>query len=242
VNKLVTLAGLGGFAGLAVVAVLAETGRAADRTVAHTEQAALVAPPMADIADLYAWMTGANLNLVMDVSPLDNGTRNFDPAVLYVFHLTSKPGLGVGGSSGTETRIVCRFASNTSVECWVTGATGTKDYAAGDPSTTAGLRSQRGKFRVFAGRRSDPAFFNQGGFARAVTQIKAVLPSQPDGFGCPRGLDQASALAIRNDLASGSDAFAASNVMAIVVQIDTSLVNADNNTTIAVWGASHAGS
>ena len=119
--------------------------------------------------------------------------------------------------------------------------TGTKDYVAGDPSGTAGVASRLGKVRVFAGRRSDPAFFNQTGFDAAVAQIKAI-PSNPppDLAGCP-ALDAGGALAIRRALANGTDASAAANVMALVVQINKSLVNVGANTTVAVWASTHAG-
>jgi len=231
------LASLGGVAGLAVVALLATKGQAAD----HVDSPSLTTNPMADITDVYSWMTGSNLNLVMDVSPLDDGTRSFGPAVLYVFHLTSKPGLGVGAPGGTETRVLLRFASNTSVECWVTDATGTKDYVTGDPSNTAGVTSILGKIKVFAGRRSDPFFYNATGFAAAVTAINAFTTNPgPDPAGCPT-VNPSDALGVRNLLATGPDAFAAANVMAIVVQVDKSLVTTGTNTTVAVWGSTHAG-
>lgn len=201
----------------------------------------VTANPMADITDVYSWMTGSNLNLVMNVSPFDDGNRSFGPGVLYVFHLTSKPELTSPG--GTETKVTLRFASNTSVECWVTGATGTKDYVTGDPSNTAGVTSTLGKIKVFAGRRSDPSFFNATGFASAVAAIK-LLPGfmQPDADGCPERTLPGSALSIRNVLATGPDAFATANVMSIVVQLDKSLVNTPATPTVGVWGSTHVGS
>jgi uncharacterized protein DUF4331 len=232
------LTSLGGVAALAVVAVLATKGRAAD----HVDSPGLTTNPMADITDVYSWMIGTNLNLVMDVSPLDDGTRSFGPAVLYVFHLTSKTGLGLGAPGGTETRVILRFASNTSVECWVTDASGTKDYVTGDPSTTAGVTSILGKIKVFAGRRSDPFFYNATGFAAAVTAINAFPTNPgPDPAGCP-SVNPSDALGVRNLLQAGTDAYATANVMAIVIQLDKSLVNTGTNTTVAVWGSTHAGS
>lgn len=227
------LASLAGVAGLAVAAVLAGTGRAAQRADA------LAATPMADITDVYAWMTGSNLNLVMDVSPRDNGTNTFGPSVQYVFHLTSKPGIGVNVAGGTETRVICRFASSTDVECWVVSGSTTKDYVTGNPSNTAGVTSILGKVKVFAGRRSDPAFFNLTGFNSAITTFTGLLTTSPDGAGCPTLPTQAAGL--RTTLATGSDDFAATDVMAIVVQLDKSLVNVGTNSAVAVWGATHVG-
>jgi hypothetical protein len=244
VKKLVSL---GGVAGLAVVALLSTRGQAADRASAPTPGP----NPMADISDVYAWMTGSNLNLVMDVSPLDDGSHGFDPAVQYVFHLTSKAGLGVGAAGGTETRVILRFTSNTSVECWVTDADGitTKDYVSGDPSGAAGIASVDRKVKVFAGRRSDPAFFNTAGFAAAAARLgmnvtNTAVPK--DVAGCP-AIGNPEALTIQNLLTTGSDTFAAANVMAIVVAVDKSLVNVVPgtgvpNTTVAIWGSTHAGS
>ena len=232
------LASLAGVAGLAAVAVLASRGQAAD----HVDSPTLAANPMADITDVYAWMTGSNLNLVMDVSPRDDGTRSFGPGVVYVFHLTSKQGLGVATTSGTETRVICKFASSISVECWVVAGNTTKDYVTGDPSNTAGVTSILGKVKVFAGRRSDPLFFNQTGFTAAITAfLGQTIGMPPDGAGCPKLMTPGQANAVRTALTTGSDDFAATNVMAIVVQVDKSLVNTTGNTTVAVWGSTHAG-
>jgi hypothetical protein len=223
---------------LAVVALLSTTGQAAD----HAAKAALGGNPMADITDVYAWMAGSNLNLVMDVSPLDDGTHSFDPSVQYVFHLTSKAKLGAATPGDAETKVICRFASNLSVDCWVTDASGTttKDYVSGDPSNTAGITSIDRKLKVFAGRRSDPAFFNLTGFTSAATELGKDLGAV-DAAGCPT-LADAEASRIQNILTTGSDTFAAANVMAIVVQIDTSLVTVAPNKTVAVWASTHAGS
>jgi hypothetical protein len=218
--------------------MLASRGQAADRTAVTP-----AVSPMADITDVYAWMAGSNLNLVMDVSPRDDGTNAFGPAVLYAFHLTSKPRLGIAEASGTETQVICRFDLNTSVRCWVVSGGATKDYVIGDPSNTAGVTSATGKVKVFAGRRSDPAFFNASGFTTAMSgfapQVGGVGTS--DGAGCPSGVTLDKFVTLRTQLSSGSDSFAASNVMAIVVQIDSALVNTGTNTVIAVWGSTHAG-
>ncbi len=227
---------------MAVAAMLASRGQAADRAAA-----APAASPMADITDVYAWRAGSNLNLVMDVSPQDSGTNAFGPDVLYAFHLTTKSGLGAPG--GTETQVICRFASNTSVQCWVVSGSTAEDYVTGDPSNTAGVTSPSGKVKIFAGRRSDPAFFNQAGFNAAIAMYQALNTGIPDAAGCPVGLQAGQGFGLRTALGdpqpggsgSGSDSFAASNVMAIVVQIDVPLVTGGNNTLVAVWGSTHAG-
>ncbi len=250
------LAFLMGVAGLGTAALLATQGHAAD----HLDSPSLATNPLGDITDVYAWMTGNTLDLAMTVSPFDDGTRQFGPSVLYAFHVASKSGLGVGTppQSGTETKVICRFASNTKVECWVADASGIKDYVTGDPSATVGITSASGRVRVFAGRRSDPFFFNFQGFLGAVTSIDAAKGGYvPDGAGCPTNVSDATALNLRTTLktpqplaapcattgsATTGDCFATANVMAIVVQLDKSLVNSGQNTTVAVWGSTHMGS
>lgn len=250
------LAFLVGVVGLGTAALLATQGHAAD----HLDSTTLATNPMGDINDVYAWMTGNNLNLAMTVSPFDDGTRSFGPTVLYVFHVRSKAGLGVGmpPASGTETKVICKFASNTSGECWVTDASGTKDYVSGDPSVADGITSSSGHLRVFAGRRSDPFFFNFQGFTAAVNAVDSAKATFTfDAAGCPNNVADATAMTLRNALktpmppagactatgnATSGDCFAAANVMAIVVQIDRSLVNTGTNTTVAVWGSTHMGS
>ena len=227
------LAALAGVAGLTMIAALATRGLAAPSALPAVRN------PIAAIADLYAWMTGVKLNLIMDIAaPADVG-HGFDPSVVYVFHVTSKPGIGIAERGSVETRVICRLASNTSAACWVVGAAGTKDYVAGDPSG-AGMTAPSGKLRVFAGPRSDPAFSNQTGFAGAVNQIKPFT-SALDVDGCPTALPAGNALAIRTALASGSDSFATANVLALVVQIDKALVNDGAQTVVSVWGSTHAG-
>lgn len=229
---------------MAVAAVLASRGQAADRTAATP-----TVSPIADITDVYAWMSGSKLNLVMDVSPRDDGTHAFGPAVLYAFHLTSKPRLGLAEPGGTETQVICRFDSNTSMQCWVVSGGAPKDYVIGDPSNPAGVTSPSGRVKVFAGRRSDPAFFNLSGFNTAMAGFAPQLgtPGTTDNAGCPGGVLADKFVTLRTQLGNppGSDSFATSNVMAIVVQIDPALVNTANNnvnnTVVAVWGSTHAG-
>jgi len=204
---------------------------------------------MAQITDVYAWMQSSQiLNVVMNVSPGDDGSHSFGPGITYVFHLTSRASPDITTTADVETRVICQFTANTSIQCWVTDPTSPtspkpyKAYLAGDPSKATGAETADHLLKVFAGRRSDPQFANTAGLAAAVTHFKALAVGQtPDKAGCPTWLpgDQANALLL-NDLGTGADAFAAANVMSIVVQIDTSLVKATSNGTITVWGATHA--
>ena len=269
------LAFLGAAAGLGLGALLiAHTGHAAD----HLDAPAAAGNPLADITDVFAWMNsmGSKVNLVMDVSPADDGSpgRDFSPAVQYVFHVLSHTGATAGSAyagaitgtgSATETKVICTFASPTSIQCWVVGANNTvKDYVTGDPSNTAGLTSADGKVKVFAGPRSDPFFFNIDGFTDAVAAVDAAegsggsgLDLLKDAAGCPNlstaatagvpeqlraYLTEATGSGAGMHLCAGGDCFAALNVKAIVLQIDKTLLNDGSNIVLSVWASTHAGS
>jgi hypothetical protein len=238
--------GLGGL-------LVASTSHAAD----HGDSPNLLTNPMADIADLYAWMTPdvTKVNLVMTVSPFDDGrgppanpttpsTRHFGPSILYVFHVSSVTGLGM---PGTETQVICRFNSDSDGECWV----GDKAYVHGDPSNPAGAANADGSIRVFAGLRSDPFFFNLQGFHDAVAAVQATTGLTFDTAGCPQLNDtQGAALrALLQEPAQASamapcptnnaDCFVDKNVKAIVVQVDKSLFNTGSHTLLSVWASTN---
>jgi hypothetical protein len=175
--------------------------------------------PMADLNDVYAWMTtdAAKVNLALTVSPFDNlvpaaAARHFGPTVLYAFHITSRPGFGMPGME-----IICKFVDDTHGECWVTDPTNKViDYVTGDLSGPNGRVSDSGKFRVFAGKRSDPFFFNAGGTRKAVTAAVTTCatlsggtaicpPGSPggtfqDAAGCFKAVNGATANVLREDI------------------------------------------
>lgn len=222
----------------------------------HLDSATTLAPlPLADINDVYAWMTpdGQKVNLVMTISPGDNGTRHFSPGVQYVFHVTSKAGLGVGQAGGTETRIICTFASDLAAKCWI-GDNPVKDYVEGDPTSIEGITSFDAKVRMFAGRRSDPFFFNLQGFRDAVAAVKATGGITLDAAGCPNNVDATAAAALRAKVQQAAQATATApcaidnadcfkhlKVLAIVMQVDKSLLLDAGQTTVGVWASTHMG-
>jgi hypothetical protein len=128
---------------------------------------------------------------------------------------------------------------------------GNKDYVHGDPSIVAGLSSASGKIKVFAGRRSDPFFFNLQGFRNAVATIEAAAGTLSfNAAGCPT-VDTATSNALIMQLgmapaqaaapcpANVTDCFAGLNVMAISMQIDKTLLIDGTNTTLAVWASTN---
>ena len=245
------LAFAGGVTGLGALALLLAS------QLGHAEPwtpSALVAEPMADINDVYTWMDGERLTLAMSISPVDEQARAFGPGVQYVFHVHSKAGIGVfEAGTGIETRVICTFQSNTSAQCWVVDAGGqVRDYLTGDPSDPAGLTSASGAVRLFAGRRSDPRFFNLQGFRAAVTAIRGVTQTR-DAAGCPSNLSNGTVQNVVAQLGAANpmseppcpanqrDCFLDLNVRVVVVQLDKSLVNAAPNHTVGVWASTHAG-
>ena len=216
---------------------------------------------MGDINDVYTWMNAdaTKMNLAMTVSPGDDGTRNFGPTVQYVFHVRSRVGttgaMVVAQPGGVETNVVCTFASNTSAQCWVVSGTTVKGYVKGDPTATTGLASADGKIRVFAGRRSDPFFFNLQGFRDAITQVGLAAGGLTyNTSGCPTNLPDVNATALRALLSATptvaqapcppnvKDCFAGLNVMAIVVQVDKTLLLNGTDFFVSVYGSTHVGS
>ncbi len=234
--------------------------------------------PMGDLADLYAWNAsdGTNVNLALTVSPFDDGTREFGPSVQYVFHLTRYtidnpsddfPITAEEVAVGEESKVICTFTSSTAGECWVVDPNGkTLDYVKGDFSATAGKASASGKLRAFAGRRSDPFFFNLAGFATAKSQLVTLcggscpgnLTALSNEAGCPDMATAATTGPIAMQLgaqqngtapsvlppgcsATERDCFNDKNVMALVVQVDKSLIVTDEKKVVSVWASTHAG-
>lgn len=224
----------------------------------HLDSPATMANPMADIGDVYAWTNSdsSKINLAMTVSPADDGTRHFDNTVQYAWHVTSHPGMTVRQAfptPGTESNVICTFASDTSIQCWVALGSTVKAYVTGDPSSPAGATSADGKIKVFAGTRSDPFYFNLGGFKLAQQAVEAAITAKAltlDTAGCPQ-LDPTTATTLQTAVktaptmdvspckANHIDCFDSFNVKAIVIQLDKSLLLAGTDTLLSVWGSTH---
>lgn len=223
----------------------------------HLDSPAAMADPPADINDMYAWMApgtdeaSGNLNLVATVAPFATGDSMFSDAVTYVFHVESRAAFGA--PDVTETRVLCQFYSETNLECWVLAADDSVvAYVEGDPSDEAGLTNADENVRVYAGLRNDPFFFNLGGFNNAIDTVRTAASSlEFDEAGCPTVDGDTSGLLVRQ-LSSNTtpdpsdpsmdtpatDDFAASNVLALVVQLDKTLVNSGGD-TLSIWASTH---
>lgn len=257
-------------AGAAAVATGALLVGGSSHAADHLDAPATVGNHMADINDVYAWMNSdaSKVNLVMTVSPADDTTRHFGPSVQYVFHVTEYAGTDNSDAytnaqmhMGTEHKVICTFASDTSAQCWIVTGSHVDDYIKGDPSATAGITSSDGKIKLFAGQRGDPFFFNLSGFHNAlaaVGQAAATPGFATDAAGCPtatsvtvaqaagvRGLLSATptaATTVAPCPAGVKDCFASFNVKAIVLQIDKTLLVGTGHHLVSVWGSTHMGS
>lgn len=198
----------------------------------HLDTPTVIAEPRADIGDVFAWMSpdARRLNLVMGIVG-----RSFSDQLSYVFHVDS--GKRFGKTSKTLT-LECRFDSNQAIDC----KAGDVDRAAGDASNPAGLVSDRGHFRVFAGRRDDPFFNNVKGPRAGYNVVAEALANGTtrDAAGCPQ-FSGAIAERIKQEFRStsggpGTNFLAGWNTSALVISIDVDVV-AKGGRMLAVWGA-----
>ncbi len=200
-----------------------------------------------DIADLYSWMDGDDVVLVATTP-----AATFSDAVQYTFHVGSGADFAAAGGTSSTT-VICTFDSAQVASCWLgTPGSAPTAYVTGDASATAGIENAAGTFKVFAGLRDDPFFFNGGGFVTVVdTAVGAVVGgslSTFDAGNCPDidgdlGAGTAAALVTQlgfddGDQDSTTDDFAGGNVSAIVVSIDKTLLNAGGD-ILSVWASTN---
>jgi hypothetical protein len=225
-----------------VVFALSPSGVAADHGDALP--AAVAVAPSSEVADLYAWMSNdtSKLNLVLTVSPDAEADSWFSSDVAYAFSISSSMAIGEPGS---VTTIACQFVDDARIECWAGD-----DYLIGDPRAASGIWSDAGSLRVFAGRRNDPFFLAPDGIDAALEALRSGVEQEAFEFrnrdsGCPR-LTQAQGEQLRALLASGesgaspSDTFAGQSVLALVLQVDRSVLDA-SGPILGVWAGSYAG-
>jgi len=221
-----------GCACIASVVGYAGIARSAD----HLDSPATKADPTVDVDDLYAFMDGSNLVLAMTVFPAATAGAKFSDKVQYVIHTSS--GAKYGTTTASED-IICTFDAAQKIQCWA----GTDEYVTGDASATSGLASTDGKFKVFAGLRADPFFFNLDGFKHTHATVEGAQGLVPDVAGCP-GLDDGTAAVLRGQLTTAPDGgppqdfFKSLNGLAIVVSIDKTLVT-KGGAILSTWASTH---
>jgi hypothetical protein len=211
-------------AGLATMALAfgGQLALAAD----HIDGPQAAADPSADITDAFAWMTPdtSKVILVMDLTRNADVESKFSDSVQYVFHTTSSASFG--GTPSSDVPVICQFDPQQRVECWA----GDEAYVTGDASSLSGITSRNGKLRVFTGLRNDPFFFNLPGFRATARLVTEAAPSLTfDAAGCP-AVDAATSTALVTQLHSAPDGgpaldgFANFNVIAIVLEVDKSIL------------------
>ena len=180
---------------LAVLSV----GRASD----HLDGPRTTADPQADITDVFAFTSPEDpgkVVLAMAVAPYASDASTFSGEVDYAFRVQVVDALQPLSLGGVPLDVVCHLDASDGGAATMTctgpqGSTGSA--VVGD---TGGGAS--GTIRVFAGLRSDPAFFDRQG---AVTTV------------------QTGRLAF-----TGTNAFAGANVLAVVVELDSVLFSGDS--------------
>lgn len=237
------LVALGAVGVVAIAAMAPRDAQGAD----HGDSPAPSADPGADIADFFAWMStdGASVNMITTVNPFAGADAEFPTSTQYVFHTNSRAAFT---DTAAETNdVVCQFYDANAIECWVIDNDGNvAAYVEGDPSNEAGLTNAAGNLRVYAGRRNDPFYFELGGFANTATTVRGAAPSLTfDAANCP-DLDMATSdlvvAGLTTDDGDGTtpaaDDLAGAAVLALVVEVDETLVNTGGD-IVGVWGSTH---
>jgi hypothetical protein len=200
---------------------LARWARAAD----HRDSSVLTANPARDIADIFSFRSPADpgtLVLVMTVSgfipPAEASTTFFDPGVLYQWKIDNN-------GDAVEDLVVQAFATGTGadqvihfrgpVAPEVTGTT--SRIPDGDELVQVALTTDdtpvtasAGGVTVFAGVRDDPFFFDLG-------QFQQIVGGNATAFNNP-----------------GTDAFAGTNVLALVFEVPIGQLG--GSSTLGIWG------
>jgi hypothetical protein len=222
------------YGGMAACALLASTALAAD----HTDSAGPTAEPAADINDVFTWMEGDNLVLIMTVQPFADAGAAFSDAVTYTFHVDAHPAFGQ--AAGMQSEVACTFDAAGAVTCAVNGD---EAVVSGDATDTAGLENAAQNMKVFTGRRADPFYFYLTGYNTAVaTVVSAASLLTFQASGCPI-VDGVTSNTLVSQLTAGNgnldNDFAGADVMALVVEIDKSLVTDATNDVVSVWARTY---
>jgi hypothetical protein len=233
-----------GGACLATAVIHPRLARSAD----HLDAPATKAEAAADINDVYAFLekpgvADTKVVYAMTVFPAAPAGAKFSDSVQYVIHTQSGAAFG---ATTSDLNIICTFDAAQKAQCWA----GADEYVTGDASAATGITSPSGKFRVFAGLRADPFFFNLAGFKNAVATVEGAAGSLTfNDAGCPNvnGPTSAALLGqLSHDPGDGGlgtidppqDFFKKLNGMAIVVELDKTLATKGGN-IISVWGSTH---
>lgn len=191
-RTVLVLAALGPVAMLAALRVV----HASD----HLDGPRVTADPQSDITDVFAFTSPADptrVVLAMTVTPYATDASTFAPLVDYAFRVQLVEALSPFTLDGLAHDVVCEFSGGAAqtVTCTAPGglsATATVGDTNGGTTTGA-----LGTMRVFAGLRSNPAFFDRQGALATVASGRASF--------------------------TGQNAFAGADVLAIVVEVSSAV-------------------
>jgi hypothetical protein len=209
----------------------------------HRDAPGTTGDPTTDINDVYAFTEGTQLILAMTVFPAADTTSRFSDTVQYVFNLDT------GNEFGTtleSKKVVCTFDAAQMASCYLgTPGEAAEDWVTGDVGAEGGATSESGMFRVFAGLRSDPFFFNLEGFKDAMLAVQNSAGSHTFDLGnCPDITPTESTNFVgmlqgtQEGTAPAEDFFLALNTLAIAVSIDRSMLNEEHG-LVSVWASTH---
>ena len=169
----------------------------------HLDGPRTTADPQADIADVFAFTSPedpSKVVLAMTVTPYASDASAFSGAVDYAFRVRRVDALQPLTFDGAGLDVVCDLAG-------ADGSTPTMTCAGPGGATGSALlggvgAAGGGSMRVFAGLRSDPAFLDRQGLLATVASGRASF--------------------------TGQNAFDGANVLAIVVELDSTLFGGDS--------------
>jgi hypothetical protein len=172
--------------------------------------------------------------VVLNVSPFATIDSKFDDKVQYWAHTTSGTAFG---EKNMPLDIVCTFDAAQKASCWAGS-----EYVTGDATAEAGISSETGMLKVFAGLRDDPFYFNLTGFKATADFVTANAGSlMLDAAGCPKVDAMLSTTLVtmlqQNGMGMpGVDDFAGKNVLSIVLSLDKKFMTG-GGPIVSVWGA-----
>lgn len=231
-----------GVCALSTQAPLAHASDRKDGTV--TPPSAVISDPSVDIVDVFAWMeqaaTPKYIYLAMTVYPDAVLANKFSTNAYYVFHTNAKAAYK-DSASQSEVNVICGFDAAQTIECWVVGPDKSKlEYVKGNANQRAGIASRSGALRVFAGLRNDPFYFNETGFKKVLTDNATTIDTTPDTAGCPAvPLTNRTTANTTLKTPTNNDDFKLKNVLAIVVQVNTSLITSTTRPIVSVWASTN---
>jgi hypothetical protein len=197
----------------------------------HRDGPASIDDPSTDINDVFAFMNpndAEEVILIMTVHPLADDTSRFSNAATYNFNITNVPvAAAVLGPDEESYTISCTYDGvDDSVTCndAEDGEDVTVDFNAGG-ATPAGEENTAGTFRVWAGLRDDPFFFDLAAF-------QATADGDPDTDGW-----------FDDTPPTPANFFAGLNTLSIVVGIDKDVIDgggadASEFPVLRVWASS----